>query len=312
VVAGGQPEAPPEPEPEPRSEPRFELPPEPAPEPKPEPRGPSDTGQESPVQRALIADSDPSRAKRLTAFLAERQIRAVVVSDGGEALLRVFRFPPDLLVISPGLDGVDGRGVTEILRRSEVGDTKIIRITSDEEPLGDPEFEAEATAEEDDLPGALGLALGQFGLGSVPEAAPPEAPVEAERVSRPPAAPKPERKPRPRPVATEPVSEPTHPVPPSPAAEKPKPEPKAAAAPADPRFAEAERLARIIVSDIVLYNEDRFDEAARDGNMVEALKTELEEGRVLFEGRIAADVRSERDFIMEELDRVAAKRAIAS
>jgi hypothetical protein len=46
--------------------------------------------------------------------------------------------------------------------------------------------------------------------------------------------------------------------------------------------------------------------------MVEALKTELEEGRVLFEGRIAADVRSERDFIMEELDRVAAKRAIAS
>ena len=64
--------------------------------------------------------------------------------------------------------------------------------------------------------------------------------------------------------------------------------------------------------EVITYNEDRFDDAARNGNMLEVLQAELAEGRALFEGRIPAEVRSKRNFIMEELERVAAKRRAAA
>jgi hypothetical protein len=89
----------------------------------------------------------------------------------------------------------------------------------------------------------------------------------------------------------------------------------AAAAPAsrrsdglDEERAKAERLARIVVSDIVLYNEERFAAAARSGNVLEAMAGDLAEGRQLFEERIDARVRAERDHLKDELLRRAQGR----
>jgi hypothetical protein len=76
----------------------------------------------------------------------------------------------------------------------------------------------------------------------------------------------------------------------------------------DEAIAKAERLARIIVSDIVLYNDEKFAAAVAAGNVVEALEGELEEGRALFRGRIEPGVRETRDFLSEELLRVARTR----
>ena len=70
----------------------------------------------------------------------------------------------------------------------------------------------------------------------------------------------------------------------------------------------AKRLARIIVSDIVLYNPQKFSEAVRAGNVVEALDELLEEGRALFCDRIDARIREESDYLMEELQRVVEER----
>ena len=67
----------------------------------------------------------------------------------------------------------------------------------------------------------------------------------------------------------------------------------------------AERLARIVVSDIVLYQGEKFDEAIRSGNLLEALDSEIEEGRNFFRQRIDEAIRSERDHLMDELMRVA-------
>jgi hypothetical protein len=69
----------------------------------------------------------------------------------------------------------------------------------------------------------------------------------------------------------------------------------------DEERAKAERLARIVVSDIVLYNERRFAAAARSGNVLDAMAGDLAEGRQLFEERIDARVRAERDHLKEEL-----------
>ena len=67
----------------------------------------------------------------------------------------------------------------------------------------------------------------------------------------------------------------------------------------------AERLARLIVADIALYNGDALDHAERTGDTAELdarLRLDLEEGRLLFELRVPLDVRQLRDFIGEALD----------
>jgi CheY-like chemotaxis protein len=73
----------------------------------------------------------------------------------------------------------------------------------------------------------------------------------------------------------------------------------------------AERLARLIVADIALYNGDALDHAARTGDPTELdarLRTDLEEGRLLFDLRVPAEVRSTRDFIGEALEALTAQR----
>jgi hypothetical protein len=72
--------------------------------------------------------------------------------------------------------------------------------------------------------------------------------------------------------------------------------------------AKAERLARIIVSDVVLYNEKKFAAAVASGNVAQVMEPDLAEGRALFQARIAPAVAAQRDFLREELLRVARQR----
>jgi hypothetical protein len=71
--------------------------------------------------------------------------------------------------------------------------------------------------------------------------------------------------------------------------------------------AAAQRLARIIVADIILYNEEKFARAVEAGNLQEALRAELQEGMALFKQRIPAEVRAKCDFVREELERRTAR-----
>jgi hypothetical protein len=109
---------------------------------------------------------------------------------------------------------------------------------------------------------------------------------------------------------------PIAPVAPKPAAAPPVPEP-APAKPtvfsrpvpsSDPEIAAAERLARIAVSDVILYNEAKFAAAAQSGNVAKALASELEEARQHFNSRVSPVLRQKRDFLNEELERRAAQR----
>ena len=88
------------------------------------------------------------------------------------------------------------------------------------------------------------------------------------------------------------------------------PQPAGAEAAADADVTNAERLARIIVSDIVLYNPEKFEAGIRDGNVLEALEAEVEEGRSHFEQRVELRVRESRDFLAEEVVRVARLRGM--
>ena len=82
-------------------------------------------------------------------------------------------------------------------------------------------------------------------------------------------------------------------------------------APSSKMVERAERLARLIVADIALYNGDALDAADHHGHEQELearLRTDLEEGRLLFDLRVPAEVRRTRDFIAEALAEIRQQR----
>jgi predicted Zn finger-like uncharacterized protein len=72
---------------------------------------------------------------------------------------------------------------------------------------------------------------------------------------------------------------------------------------ADPEAEEkARRFARIIVSDIALYNQEAVVEGLRNGTFYELLKNDVTEGRELYEKRVPAAVRTKKDYYQEAFD----------
>ncbi len=252
------------------------------------------------TQTLLVAEPDADVAKMVAGYLRRWQIATTVVHDGGQALLFLHREKPGAVIVGAGLPGLSGAEFAEIVRQTaELAAVKLIRVVSDDEPSGS-NFEADHALESGDLPDGLAPILERLGLGTRPAT---RAPEPAPRITAPAPAPAVVETPAP------PVSQP------EPAAVEPAPAPAAAPQPEgrrrrsrpplsdDPEIAAAERLARIIVSDIILYNDDKFTKAVRDGNAAAALEAELEEAGQLFEQRIAEAVRAKRPFLIEELER---------
>jgi response regulator RpfG family c-di-GMP phosphodiesterase len=63
----------------------------------------------------------------------------------------------------------------------------------------------------------------------------------------------------------------------------------------------AKRLARIIISDIALYNQKSVEEGLREGNFADRLKGELDEGRRLYRERVSREVLDSTDFFEEAI-----------
>jgi predicted Zn finger-like uncharacterized protein len=71
----------------------------------------------------------------------------------------------------------------------------------------------------------------------------------------------------------------------------------------DPEAVEkARRFARIIVSDIALYNQSAVIDGIKNGTFFELLKTDIDEGRELYEKRVPAAIRGARDYYQEAFD----------
>ncbi|HUJ16888.1 MAG TPA: response regulator [Nitrospirota bacterium] len=72
---------------------------------------------------------------------------------------------------------------------------------------------------------------------------------------------------------------------------------------ADPSAVEkAKRFARIIVSDIALYNQEAVIEGLKKGTFYELLKTDVDEGRELYEKRVPEIIRKQKDHYQEAFD----------
>jgi predicted Zn finger-like uncharacterized protein len=231
----------------------------------------------------LLGMPDAEAGKDLEEALRGWGLATVAVSDGVEAILEIQRKLPRAVVLSAALPRMFGFQICELMKRNDslrqIGVVLVGSIHHPDRyrrPPGEL-YGADAYVEEPDLPDALLPALERLGLATRPARRPRPEPAAAARRAAAPARP----------------------------------------APAPPREddglgeqrAKAERLARIIVSDIVLYNEEKFAAALRAGTVLESLMPDLEEGRALFRDRIDERVRAEKDHLAEELLRVARARS---
>ena len=93
---------------------------------KPEP-----VSSSSPTTRAVVVEADREVAKKIGAYLERSNISPSFVADGGDALLRILRSPPELVVIGGQLRGLPSRALVEIVRRSpQLAALKLVRVAS--------------------------------------------------------------------------------------------------------------------------------------------------------------------------------------
>jgi predicted Zn finger-like uncharacterized protein len=243
-----------------------------------------------PERLVLVAHPEAESGKELADALAAWGLRSIVVHDGVEAILNIQRALPRVVVLDAALPKMFGFQVCELMKRNDslrrIG-VVLIGAIHDQDRYRRPPGElygADAYLERHQLPDGLLPVLERLGM-------------TVERAARPAA----EARPRPAAAAAAPPA----------AAPAPRRQP-----PADPALAaeieQADRLARIIVSDIVLYNPEKFEAGLRSGDVVSALHVELEEGRALFAQRVDPRVGSADQYLQRELLRVARNRGMVS
>jgi len=279
----------------------------------------------------LIADPEVEQGKSTASALAQWGLQPALVHDGVEAILAVQRLLPRAIVIDAALPKMFGFQICEIVKRNEsLRDIYVVLVgaihdrTRYRRPPGEI-YGADAYIERQDLPESLRSILQGFGMLSS-DRQPPEVSAAAAIPLTPPVvapaptvAPAVEEIPAAEIPAAPKVVEPVGSTEPS--AVQQTPESVAPPAPAsgdpgiDEKVEQAERLARIVVrlarivvSDIVLYSKEKFEAAVQAGNVLEAMQPEIAEGRSLFTTRVDASIQEMRDFLTEELLRVAEAR----
>jgi CheY-like chemotaxis protein len=70
----------------------------------------------------------------------------------------------------------------------------------------------------------------------------------------------------------------------------------------------AKRLARIIVSDILLYNQDKVMDGIRNGSFYELLKDEIREGKALYTRRVPKEIAEGTTFLDDAFEQLIASK----
>lgn len=70
----------------------------------------------------------------------------------------------------------------------------------------------------------------------------------------------------------------------------------------------ARRLARIIVSDIVLYNQAKVEEGIRNNNFYRLLAEDIQEGKALYDRRVPEEIRNSSAYLREAFEELISKK----
>jgi hypothetical protein len=74
----------------------------------------------------------------------------------------------------------------------------------------------------------------------------------------------------------------------------------------DKKHDEAKRFARLLVSEIKLYNEAKVEVGRKNKDLYERLKEDIDRSRQMYDERIGADVRNSSNYFYDELVRILA------
>ncbi len=69
---------------------------------------------------------------------------------------------------------------------------------------------------------------------------------------------------------------------------------------------DARRFARLLVSEIKLYNEGKVDQGRKNGDLYERLKEDIDRSRQMYEDRVPSEVRDVSNYFYDELVRILA------
>jgi CheY-like chemotaxis protein len=283
---------------------------------------PQDVASEKrdPARLVLVACPEQDAGKLIVSALSGWNLDSILVHDGVEAILNIQRSLPRAVVLDAALPKMFGFQICELMKRNEcLRGIKVILMGAihDQSRYRRPPkdlYGADAYTERHQLPEGLRVHLENFGL-LTPFAGPPASRAAAEPAA---SAQTPEAV---APVAP-PVSAAPVPAPPAATAQNAPPAAAASRAPTAPAavaelaqseaYEKAARLARIIVSDIVLYNQEEFDAAVRAGNVLEVLGPQLAEGYALFAERVDPSVGDAQEFLSQELLRIARSKGMNS
>jgi CheY-like chemotaxis protein len=228
-------------------------------------------------QNVLVAHESAELRRAARRILEDAGYAVVEAADGNEALALAADRDPVVIVLDVALPGVLGYAVVEELRRRKAA-AKIILVASVYSRTGYKRrptslYGADDYVEQHHVADQLLLKIAQLAPGGVaPRIGPPD-PVETAEIRR-----AGEGRLRIRASTREEGTE------------------------------GARRVARLIISDIALYNGAAFEEGMRAGDLALRIRDDLAEARLLFDLRVPEEIRRECDFIAQALEEFVRER----
>jgi predicted Zn finger-like uncharacterized protein len=245
--------------------------------------------------RIVVAhDGEPTRVL-IESVLTEAGYSVTTASEGVDAVVAIEREKPFLTILDVALPRIYGFEICDRLKNSEESkDVKVVLIASiydktryKREPSS--LYGADDYIEKHHIQDCI---LQKVRRLAAQEAAPGEQAVREESLCMPPP---PEEIPARMQQAQEMRKEELEEFP--------------APSAVDPQQVEAaRRFARIILSDIALYNQGAVEQGIREGSLRDVLAAELKEGRDLYDSRVPEDVRGSMDYYNDEIEKFIEKK----
>jgi predicted Zn finger-like uncharacterized protein len=287
-------------------EPRPAVPPRPAPQAPPAPQPPPAVERAAPPEpkkpkwqldhrKVVVAHDGDALLKMISDLLTGAGYEVITASDGIQAMVSITQERPFLAILDVALPRIYGFEICDRIKESEESkDIKVILIASiydktryKREPTS--LYGADDYIEKHHIPDLLVKKVQRLATEEVQSG---EKPVREEQSYT---APPPEVRPVREQQAVEMRKEEI----------KDFPTPS----PVDPQQVEAaRRFARIILSDIALYNQGAVEEGIKTDKFREVLANELKEGRDLYNTRVSEDVRRSMDYFDDETEKFIEKK----
>jgi predicted Zn finger-like uncharacterized protein len=256
--------------------------------------------------KVVVANESSAFCKAVTKVLANEPFDVFTYNDGKEAFSAIVQLKPDVVLLDVALPSMYGFEVCEAIRRSpEVASAKIILIASIYDKTRykrSPQslYGADDYIEKHHIPDTLATMIYRLVSGQKPVEVPSGArPAFEEEVQA--AA----QQLSPGEMAAQEITRQelqrdeenvTIMAPPPPAPELSTAQVK------------ARRLARIIVSDIVLYSQAKVEEGVRNGTFYQLLADDIAEGRALYVRRVAEEIRENTSYLEDGFAELIAKK----